>query len=524
MSLRESYYQQILAGEKKYEYRTRFLKEKSTAYIYISKSIKKVVAIIEFGVPIYGSDKEIAAIAETEKEGNYEIFLEWLNGKKCYAVPIERIKAIEPVSLDELRQKFPDFVVPQSYYCLNKKRELLQFLQSRSVLSSKNNPTANEINKTFEFVKSDMNTIALLKETIPNERRVLLLPCDVERLSREFTILVESGAGENIGVSDDEYKVAGATIVPKEKAWCADLIIKYKAPTSEEYKYLKRVKAIGAIFHAEGNYKLIRALLESKSTAYTYEFIESEDKIFPMAFSGGEIAGKMAILYACFFQQIQYGGKGKALFAVRGCQKPKIAIIGYGNVCGAAIKLASDLGNDVYVFGTNINKLKKQSVNFNEFVHCYEATSENLTMLLPEMDAIIGGILISTYDTEPVISHEIMSILKRGTVIIDVTCGYGPGYIPDIDKYTTLEEPIYINNNGIVCCKIDNLPSAYPLTTTEAYSKNGVEWIEKLARHVFGQQFYKEIENGKITENGEITHPVIKEHWEYYSAHGNDLS
>lgn len=134
MSLRESYYQQILAGEKKYEFRTRFLKEKSTAYIYISKSIKRIVAIIEFGIPIYGSDEEIATIAETEKEGNYKIFLEWLNGRKCYAIPIESIRVIEPVSLDELKQKFPDFVVPQSYYNLNKKRELLQFLQSRSIL------------------------------------------------------------------------------------------------------------------------------------------------------------------------------------------------------------------------------------------------------------------------------------------------------------------------------------------------------------------------------------------------------
>lgn len=369
-----------------------------------------------------------------------------------------------------------------------------------------------------------MKKIAILKETIKNEKRVVLLPANIKILSEEYEVMVESGAGKRLGIEDFCYSNKGANIVSKEEAWSADLVLKYKAPTNDEYQYLERAKAIGALFHAEGNYQLIRALINSNVVAYSYEFFKSEDGIFPMAFPGGEIAGKMAVMYACFFQQIQYGGSGKALFAVRGCRKSKIAIIGYGNVGGAAIKMATSLGNEVYVFGTNINLLKKQSVYFGENVYCFESTQENLETILPQMDAIIGCILISTYNTMPIITHEIMKKLRKGTVVVDVTCGYGTGYIPDIKGYTSLDNPICINERGVLYCKIDNLPSAYPITTTEAYSQNGIEWILKLARHVFEDQFYQEIENGKIIEKGCIVHPVIQQHWEYYNGCRNDIS
>lgn len=363
-----------------------------------------------------------------------------------------------------------------------------------------------------------MKKISILKEVINGENRVILLPQDIDELVKKYEVYVESGAGKELGYSDDEYRRHGATIASKDECWeYSDFIIKYKAPIKEEYKYLNSKVKLGAIFHAEGNYNLLKELKNKKVTAYTYEFIETEDGFFPMAYPGGEIAGKMAIMYANFYQQKQYGGAGRALFSVRGSKKSKIAIIGYGNVGGAAIKLAADLGNEVYVFGSNINKLKKMSVYMGETIHCVESTNDNLLKFLPEMDAIIGAILISTYDTAPIITKEIFSKLKPGTVIIDVTCGYGSGYIPSIDKYTSLSEPVYISDNGIICCKIDNLPSAYPVSTTEAYSSNAKEWILKILDHELLGETNEDVSRGKIFDKGNIVHDVIKEHWSYYT-------
>ena len=132
LSLREEYYNQILDGSKKYEYRTRYLKEETIAYVYISKTLKKIVARIEFGEPIIGNAKEIATIAEREQPGCYQDMIDYMYNDIGFAIPIKKIIPIEEVSLEELKEKFPDFVPPQSYYILDKKPELLNYLNNRS--------------------------------------------------------------------------------------------------------------------------------------------------------------------------------------------------------------------------------------------------------------------------------------------------------------------------------------------------------------------------------------------------------
>lgn len=366
-----------------------------------------------------------------------------------------------------------------------------------------------------------MMTIGILKETIYGEKRVILLPKDIKILTQKFLVVIEKNLAVDIGIDDSEYVKFGAKITDVDNVWKADIVFKYKAPTPSEFKYLNKKTKICAIFHAEGNKRLIDELLKKECTAYTYEFLETSDGLFPMAYPGGEIAGKMAVIYANYFMQTQFSGKGKTIFSVRGVEPSKVAIIGYGNVGGAAINLASKLGNDVFVFGSNINKLKKISVLMDEKVKCFESTKENFEKILPTVDVIIGAILISTYDTEPLITNDIIEKLSPGTIIIDVTCGYGPGYIPSITKTTTITNPVYTDKNGILFCKIDNLPSAYPITTTQAYSNNASSWIYKMAMHALGIEYSNDVERAKIVESGKITHDVIKQHWEYYEKNNN---
>ena len=136
MSLREEYYDAMIDGRKHYEYRTRYLKEASDAYIYISKTKKSIVAKIRFGNPIIGDAKTIATIAEQDEAGSYKGIIEYLYNNIGYAIPIEEIIPIKEVPLSELKQNFPNFVVPQSYYILDKKPEVLSFLESRERIKS----------------------------------------------------------------------------------------------------------------------------------------------------------------------------------------------------------------------------------------------------------------------------------------------------------------------------------------------------------------------------------------------------
>lgn len=131
MSLREEYYEAMLSGKKKYEYRTRYLKDVSDAYIYISKTKKSIVAKIRFAKPIIGNALDIACLAEENEKGSFDDIKEYLHNDIGYAMEVLSITPIKEVTLKELQEKFPDFVAPQSYYILDKKPELLEFLESR---------------------------------------------------------------------------------------------------------------------------------------------------------------------------------------------------------------------------------------------------------------------------------------------------------------------------------------------------------------------------------------------------------
>lgn len=130
LSLREDYYKKMLDGTKKYEYRTRYLKEETMAYIYISKTLKKIVAKIEFGMPIVGTAKQIATISESENPGSYDGMMQYMRNDIGYAIPVKKIIQLEELSFEEIKKIISGFVPPQSYYILDNKPELLNILKS----------------------------------------------------------------------------------------------------------------------------------------------------------------------------------------------------------------------------------------------------------------------------------------------------------------------------------------------------------------------------------------------------------
>lgn len=360
-------------------------------------------------------------------------------------------------------------------------------------------------------------SISIIKERKENEKRVILTPIEVSKLvNNGYKVYAEHNCGSNCGYGDDMYKKCGAKIVSQRDAWqCADIILKYKTPLKCEYKFFSNKTILAALFHAEGNHDLLHAMITSKMTAYSFEFFETDDGFFPLAYPGGEIAGKSAVLYAAHYLQNGLGGKGKLLCDVTGVKRPKIGIIGYGSVGSGAISLSISLGCEVIVFGRNIEKLRKLQINYGNKIKIIESTYENLERIVPTLDVLIGAILISTYDTEPIITEDMIKKMESGSVVVDVTCGYGTGYMPFIKGYTTLEEPVRRVGN-INCIKIDMLPSAYHQTTTVAYASNLLPYLEKFFKAVSSNNIDPISQRGCIISKGNILHPEIKKHWDYY--------
>lgn len=363
-----------------------------------------------------------------------------------------------------------------------------------------------------------LNNISIIKEKKPGEVRVILTP-DQTRLFKEngFNMLVEKDAGLGLGYTNSEYKKNGCKIVSTEEGWNnSKLIFKYKPPTTEEFRYLNQDKIICGVFHAEGDPILTNNLLKSKCTVYSYEFFKTPEGIYPLSVASSEIAGKVAVIYAAYHLQRHLGGNGVLLAPVVNLKPPKVLVIGYGNSGGSAARLAAAMGAQVTVLGTNKENLRAFQATMPQNTICLINSKSTLRREIMDADIVIGAILISTYDTPAMIDDNMVKSMKKGSIIVDVTAGYGAGYISSFDKNSSFEYPVY-ERYGILHCKIDVLPLAYPNTTVQAMSQHLSPYLLNLAKTVFNKNFTDlTSENGKIIDNGKINNYELERHMNYY--------
>jgi alanine dehydrogenase len=274
---------------------------------------------------------------------------------------------------------------------------------------------------------------------------------------------------------------------------------------------------LGAIYHAEGDKSLVQILCKSGITAYSYEFFQTPDGLFPLSVPGSEIAGKLAVLSGAYYLQSHTGGAGILFSHVVGVQPPKVVIIGYGNAGGAAARLSVAIGAEVVVLGTHPERLRRFQATVPSSVHCYLTSPEVLERELPHADLVIGTILISTYDTPCLIGEDLVRHMKKGSVMIDITCGYGAGYLPTFPHFTTFEDPM-VERFGVLHCKIDILPSAVPKTASQAISHVIVPYLIALGNAIFDPSVSDPTSAaGKIIEGGCILHPEVQRHMDMVS-------
>lgn len=361
--------------------------------------------------------------------------------------------------------------------------------------------------------------IGLAKEITEGEKRVLLTPDEVKIIvDIGYQVYVEKDAGIKADFNNHQYSDAGAIIVDKLTLWNqCDVIIKFKCPQKCEYPLLHQGQIIGAFMHAEGNPKLVDILCKNKITAYSFEFFKTNDNLFPMSFIDSEIAGKLAMIYGMYHLQSHLNGEGILLSPVVGVELPKIVVIGYGNAGNASIRMAEALGLDVTVFGTNREKLRKFQATVSPNVHCHLYSKDMFEKAIIEADLVIGAIQISTYDTPAIIAEDLVKKMKKGSMIIDITCGYGKGYLPSFNKLTSFDNPVY-ERFGVLHCKIDLLPAAVPKTTTKAVSKHILPYLLNWFHAIKTGDFDAISNNGLITKDGNIMHKELQRHIAFFQS------
>jgi alanine dehydrogenase len=358
-----------------------------------------------------------------------------------------------------------------------------------------------------------MKRISVLKETRSGERRVILLPAAVgEFVGRGYEVMVEAGAGALSGYGDEAYAAAGANLVDTDTAWAgSNVVFKYKAPGPSEYRYFRPDLHLASFMHAEGNLALSEAMRASGMSAYALEFFRTSAGEFPVPVSDNEISGKLAVLLAAYHLQTQTSGRGVLLAAVPGAPPCRVVVIGYGNAGGAAARLAAAMGADVTVFGTNWERLRRFQATIAGNVRCLINTRERFEAAVVEADVVIGAILISTHDTAPMLDHALVQRMRPGAVIVDVTCGYGSGYMPTFDRFTTHEAPFF-ERYGILHCKIDAMPASVPLTAAHATSANAWRFLLDMAAARDRGEDDPVAQQGLLVRDGRVVHPELERH------------
>lgn len=325
----------------------------------------------------------------------------------------------------------------------------------------------------LEIVRKHQNiSIGIPKETCLDEKRTCITPDAVQVLVENgHSIFIEEGAGSGAFFTDLQYAEVGATIVKTpQEAFQQDLVLKINPPTREEIQYLKPYSyLISALQINLRDADYFQSLSEKKINAIAFEFILDEYKQLALVRLIGEIAGTASVLYT---SELLSQSNGLMLGGITGVRPAEVVIVGAGIVGEFATKAAIGLGASVRVFDNSLSKLRRLHTMVDSRVPTSMIDPKELTKALRRADVVIGA--LPRLDTQPIVTEEMVRLMKKGSIIIDVTIDNGKVF--ETSEPTNLQQPYFIKH-GVVHCGLPNLTSRMPRTTTKAISNFFLSYI-----------------------------------------------
>jgi alanine dehydrogenase len=325
--------------------------------------------------------------------------------------------------------------------------------------------------------------VGVPKEIKESEYRVALVSAGAEALTEAgHTVLVEAGAGEGSGITDEEYREHGATILASaaEIYRQAELIVKVKEPLPEEYPRIRPGQVLFTYFHFAADESLTRAMLERGAVCIAYETLQLDDGSLPLLTPMSEVAGRMAIQEGAKYLERPMEGRGILLSGVPGVSPANIVILGGGVVGTNAAKIAAGIGARVTILDINLERLRYLDDVMPKNVVTLFSDRVNIRRMLAEADLLIGAILIRGDRAPVLVTREMLKLMKRGAVIVDVAVDQGG--CMETTRPTTHRNPTYIVE-GVVHYCVTNMPGAVAGTSTYALTNETLRYVLLLAKH-----------------------------------------
>jgi alanine dehydrogenase len=326
-----------------------------------------------------------------------------------------------------------------------------------------------------------MMRIGVPKEIKSQENRIGLTPDSVKILtSNGHEVLVEKNGGFEAGFDNDQYKKAGAKIVNKAEDIFndAEIIVKVKEPLNNEIKMIRENQIVFTYLHLAAAKELTEGLVKSKSVCIAYETVTDNNGRLPLLAPMSAVAGRMSIQAGAHSLEKNQKGRGLLLGGAPGVDPATVVILGGGVVGENAALIATGMKSKVYVVDKSIKRLDELKEIFGDSIIPKVSEKTDLKKLISECDLLIGGVLIPGAEAPKLVTKEMLKLMKRGSVIVDVAIDQG-GCV-ETSKPTTHANPTYIVNDIVHYC-VANMPGGVPRTSTIALNKATLPFLSKLA-------------------------------------------
>ena len=357
--------------------------------------------------------------------------------------------------------------------------------------------------------------VGVPKEIKNNENRVGMTPSGVaELIKRGHTVFVQHTAGEGSGFSDEQYKAVGAQILPTiEDVYAqAEMIVKVKEPIAPEYPLVRKGQVLFTYFHFACEKELTEAMMKSGAVCIAYETVERDDRSLPLLIPMSEVAGRMAAQNGAYYLQKTKGGKGKLMAGVPGVKPAKVLVLGGGTVGEAAARIAAGMGADVTITDVSLPRLKQLAAELPADVHTLYSSEHNIRQELPTVDVVIGSVLIPGDAAPKLITKDMLSLMEKGTVLVDVAIDQGGCF--ETSHPTTHSEPVY-DVDGIIHYAVANIPGAVPNTSTIALTNATLRYAIALADKGWQKACHddRSLARGVNMVGGKCTYEAVAKVW-----------
>jgi alanine dehydrogenase len=353
--------------------------------------------------------------------------------------------------------------------------------------------------------------IGVPKEIKVHEYRVGLTPAGVRELANhKHSVLIETGAGAGIGIDDAAYRSAGATISPnaQDVFQQSDLIVKVKEPQPAECRMLRKGQVLFTYLHLAADKAQAEALMASGATAIAYETVTAADGSLPLLTPMSEVAGRMSVQVGAYYLQKANGGSGVLLGGVPGVAPAKVVILG-GGVSGThAAEMAVGLRADVTVIDRSVGRLRELASIFGNQLKTAYSTSHEIETRVLEADLVIGAVLIAGAAAPKLVTREMVSRMRKGSVLVDISIDQGGCF--ETSHATTHAEPTYVVD-GVVHYCVANMPGAVARTSTFALTNATLPYVRAIADRGWEAALARDpgFASGLNVQAGRIRHAAV---------------